>query len=135
MTHTASGTFVVQVTPVPAEPAGGFPRRLLVKTFSGDLEGTREGEMMSVGGTVEGSGAYVAIEQVHGTLAGRSGGFALVHRGTMRRGGDYRLAVDVVPDSGTAELSGIEGTLEIAIVGKEHRYTLRYSLPDDPQSS
>jgi hypothetical protein len=88
--------------------------------------------MMSVDATAEGSGAYVAIERVSGALHGRQGTFTLVHRGTMRRGGDYRLAVDVVPDSGAGQLAGLEGTMEILIEGREHRYELRYTLPGSP---
>jgi hypothetical protein len=131
---SASGTFDVDVTPITGEQAapGSFPRHSLAKRFHGDLEGTSAGEMMSVDAAVEGSGAYVAIERVTGKLHGRSGGFSLVHRGTMRRGGDFRLAVDVVPDSGTGELAGIAGTMEIRIGGGEHRYELSYTLPAAP---
>ena len=43
----------------------------------------------------------MAIEQLTGTLKGRSGSFTLVHRGTMRKNADYNLIIDVVPDSGT----------------------------------
>jgi len=76
----------------------------------------------------EGSAAYVAIERVSGTLEGREGTFALQHRGTMNRGAQEML-VTVVPDSGTAELTGIAGTLHIVVEAKQHRYDFEYSLP------
>jgi hypothetical protein len=131
-TMRAAGTFEVKVTPVPetTDAPGAFPRHSLAKRFHGDLDGTSEGVMMSVGATTEGSGAYVALERVTATLAGRKGTFSLVHRGTMRGGGDFRLAVDVVPDSGAGELAGLSGTMEIEIEGREHRYVLHYNLPD-----
>ena len=88
------------------------------------------GEMMSVEGAVEGSGAYVAIERVTGTLAGRKGSFALVHSGTMRRGGEFSMIIRVVPDSGTDELTGLSGSMEIVIEGGNHFYKLDYVLPE-----
>ena len=131
MTHEATGKFDVKATPLDTEgaPAGAFARHSLAKTFHGDLEGTSVGEMMSVGGA-DGSGAYVAIETVRGTLNGRDGSFSLVHRGTMRRGADFKLSVIVVPDSGTGDLTGIDGTMEIAIAGREHSYKLSYTLTE-----
>lgn len=123
----AKGTFEVKKEPVPGNDA--FPRLALQKEFHGDLEGTGAGEMMSVMGTVAGSGAYVALERVSGTLHGRKGSFALVHSGTMQRGGDFSLTIRVVPDSGTEELTGIAGTLQILFEGQQHLYELDYTLP------
>lgn len=127
MSMHAAGTFEVQVTPQPGESA--FPRLTLEKTFSGDLEGTSQGEMMSVEATVEGSGAYVAIERIRGTLQGRKGTFSVIHNGTMQRGGDFNLLIRIVPDSGTDELAGLSGTMQILIAEGKHSYTVDYSLP------
>ena len=124
----AKGTFEVKTEPI--ADSGAFPRLALQKQFHGDLEGTSAGEMMSVMGAVEGSGAYVALERVTGTLAGRKGSFALVHSGTMRRGGEFSMIIRVVPDSGTEELTGIGGTLQILFEGKQHLYELDYTLAD-----
>jgi len=52
----------------------------------------------------------VAMEQVNGTLRGRTGTFVLQHSGTMTRGAP-QLTVNVVPDSGTAELVGLAGKM------------------------
>ena len=130
MTHEARGKFDVKVTPINAEAiaAGAIARHALAKTFHGDLAGTSEGEMMSLGGA-DGSGAYVALEIVRGTLHGRTGAFSLVHRGTMRQGADFQLSVVIVPGSGTGDLAGLDGTMEILIAGREHSYELRYTLP------
>ena len=84
--------------------------------------------MLGAQTAVEGSGAYVAIELVSGTLNGKSGSFLLQHRGTMSRGSNYRSEVTVVPESGTGELAGISGTMAIIIEGKAHHYDFEYRL-------
>jgi len=125
-THHATGTFDVKMTPIPGETR--FPRMTGEKQFHGDLEGTSESEMMSVTGTVEGSAAYAAIERVTGSLMGKKGSFILVHSATMRRGGEYDMTIRVVPDSGTGELTGLKGTMQIIIEGATHRYNFDYSI-------
>ena len=40
-----------------------------------------------------------------------------------------RLTVVIVPDSGSGELSGISGTLEIDNDEGQHSYRLEYELP------
>ena len=68
MLQRASGSFEVKLEPMSSDV---YPRLKLSKQFHGDLEGTSAGEMMSVEGEVEGSGAYAAIERFTGTLRGR----------------------------------------------------------------
>jgi hypothetical protein len=126
MNERASGTFEVKVEPIAGESR--FPRLALEKRFRGDLDGTSAGEMMSVDSTVEGSGAYVAIERVTGTLGGRQGSFSLIHNGTMRNGDDFRIDIKVVPDSGTEQLQGLTGTMQIVIEEGRHSYHFDYSI-------
>jgi hypothetical protein len=117
MTRHAEGTFDVKTTPLPADDATMgtlIGRYSLVKQFHGDLDATSKGEMLSAGEPSSGNAGYVAIEQVTGTLHGHTGSFALQHIGVME-GGGYKLSVAVVPGSGTAQLSGIAGTLTITI--------------------
>src|SRR5277367_6823499 len=89
VTSHATGTFEVKLTPL-AAPEGAdaeLGRMTIDKQFHGDLEGTSKGYMLSSAGTVvKGSGGYVAIERVTGTLKGHSGSFVLQHSGTMNRG-------------------------------------------------
>jgi hypothetical protein len=99
----------------------------LEKELHGDLEGTSKGQMLAAMSDVKGSGAYVAIERVNGTLDGRKGTFALQHRGIMNRGAP-QLLVSVVPDSGTGELVGLEGTMTIEIVDGKHFYEFEYTI-------
>jgi hypothetical protein len=131
MTSRASGTFEVKVTPLPSdEKVAGLTvgRVSLDKQFKGDLEGTSKGEMMTADTTVQGSGGYVAIERVSGTLQGRTGTFGLLHQGTMQKGGNFKLSIVVVPDSGTGQLVGLTGTMAIIIADGKHSYHLDYAL-------
>lgn len=130
MTKRASGTFEVKIAPQAPDATVGDPtvgRLALDKTFSGDLEATSKGQMLAVRTEIQGSAGYVAMERVTGTLHGLRGTFALQHSGTMNRGAP-QLSVTVVPDSGTAELAGIAGTMTITIEGGKHSYDLDYTI-------
>jgi len=85
--------------------------------------------MLAASSAVEGSAGYVAIEQINGSLHGRSGTFLLQHSGTMNRGTPL-LTVAVVPDSGTGELSGLAGKMEIKIADGKHSYEFEYTLAE-----
>jgi hypothetical protein len=130
VTNHASGTFEVKVTPQAPDENGepSVGRLSLDKQFHGDLEGTSKGQMLAVRSDVEGSAGYVAMERVTGTLAGRTGTFALQHYGIMNRGAPT-LTISVVPDSGTGQLAGLAGTMTIDIVDGKHLYELEYTLP------
>jgi len=96
--------------------------------YRGDLEGASAGEMMGAGNLAAGTAGYVAIEQVTGTLDGKSGSFALQHSSTMDRG-TFDMNIRVVPGSGTGDLEGIAGTLTIIIDAGKHSYSFEYALP------
>ena len=126
----ARGIFEVKVVPLPADEGtdtGGFGRLSIDKTLSGDLAGTSKGQMVGAFTAVEGSAGYVALERVTGTLNGRKGSFILQHSGSMSRG-TQTIIVTVVPDSGTEELTGLAGTMQIIIEGKKHSYVFDYTL-------
>jgi hypothetical protein len=126
----ARGAFDVKTIPQPADEEGvAIGRLLLDKQFHGDLEATSKGQMLAVRTGVANSAGYVAMEQVTGTLLGRTGSFALQHSGTMNRG-EQELLITVVPDSGTAELAGLMGTMMIIIEGGKHSYDFESSLDD-----
>ena len=128
-TH-ASGAFEVKLTAAAAgaDPGGSSLGRMSIdKQFHGDLAAVSKGEMLSAGTSVKGSAGYVAMEQVTGSLHGRSGSFVLQHYGIMNRGAP-QLTVTVVPDSGTGELAGLAGTLAIKIVDGKHFYEMDYTL-------
>ena len=126
----AAGTFEVKLAPQSLADSQADPllgRLAIDKQFSGDLQGTSKGEMLSARTAIDNSAGYVAIERVTGTLSGKKGSFVLQHSGTMTRG-EQRLEITVVPDSGTGELVGLTGTMSIKIDGKKHSYELTYSI-------
>ena len=129
--NRASGTFEVKLTPAADEgvesPAG---RMIIDKQFQGDFSGTSKGQMlMASSGSTPGSAGYVAIEKLTGTLNGRSGSFYLQHSGTMTRGAG-ELTITVIPDTGTDDLLGLEGRMNIIIADGQHSYEFDYALPE-----
>ena len=128
-----SGNFEANLAPLDnyAVPKDGINlgRMSLEKTFYGDLNATSQGEMLSAVTPTKGSAGYVAIEQVTGTLCGKTGSFVLQHFGMMDNGED-RLILEVVPDSGFAELSGLSGTMSITIKDGNHFYDFNFALPE-----
>ena len=128
----ATGSFEVTLQPLPNEDVSADPllgRRLLIKKFSGDFSGSARGQMLSAMTRVKGSAGYVAIDHVTGELDGRKGSFVLQHSGAMNRGAQS-LSIMVVPDSGTDELTGLSGTLNINIIDGRHFYDFIYSIAD-----
>jgi hypothetical protein len=128
----ATGKFNVKLTPQSQDkdPAAGatLGRMSIEKEFHGDLQATSRGEMLSAMTNVPGSAGYVAMERVAGKLNGRAGTFVLQHSGTMAHS-VQQLTINVVPDSGTGELTGISGTMTLQADGGEHSYDLEYALP------
>jgi Protein of unknown function (DUF3224) len=129
MPRHATGPFDVKVTPVDTKDRmKGI--MTIEKKFHGDLDGESQGEMFTSETAVEGSAGYVARERITGSLLGKQGGFTVQHIGTMQRAG-FQLRIEIIPDSGTGELTGITGTMKIVIApdGK-HSYEVDYELAE-----
>jgi hypothetical protein len=127
----AAGTFDVKVEAQGEADKGDgstLGRYSLDKHYHGDLEGTAKGTMLTAGTEVKGSAGYVALERVTGTLQGRSGSFVLQHSATMTRG-EPQLSITVVPDSGSGQLVGLSGKMNIIIAAGKHSYEFDYTLP------
>jgi len=132
VTHHAKGAFDVKLAQLSTvDPENKNMARMSIdKQFHGDLEATSNGEMLSAATSVKNSAGYVAMEQVTGSLQGRSGSFVLQHNATMNRG-TPQLSITVVPDSGTGQLEGITGQMDIKIEpGGKHYYDFAYTLPE-----
>jgi hypothetical protein len=130
MTTRARGTFEIQMKadpPYDVQEGVSLGRLSFDKIFTGELQGNSSVQMIAARTPVEGSAAYVAIERVRGSLAGRTGSFVLQHFGTMNRGVST-LTVAVVPDSGTGPLTGLGGTMTIDVVEGKHLYVFDYTL-------
>ena len=103
-----------------------------VKRYRGDLDGEGRVRLLmcraNPDGPLENAG-YVASEEVSGTLAGRAGTFVLQHWGVAGGGAPPRTAGHVVPGSGTGELSGLSGTMEIHVdAGGAHTLALDFEI-------
>ena len=132
ISNRAAGTFEVTLSPQKPDnkqaESANISRMSSDKQYHGDLEGTSQGEMLAVGDPRSSAG-YVAMERVTGKLKGRSGSFVLQHSGTMTRG-TPQLTITVVPDSGTWELAGLFGKMNIIIENGKHSYEFDYTLPE-----
>jgi hypothetical protein len=130
MTNRASGTFEVKMSPQDQGADMPVGRMMIDKQFQGDLEGTSKGQMLVASSdSVKNSAGYVAIEKVTGTLNGRRGSFYLQHSGVMTRGVG-ELAITVIPDSGTDQLVGLRGKMNIIIAEGKHSYEFEYTLAE-----
>jgi hypothetical protein len=132
MTGKATGTFEVKVKPLPDDvkvQGVAVGRMSIDKVWSGDMVGTSMGEMMTASAQVTGSGGYVAVEMMKVSLKGRSGTFTLMHHATMKANADFKMLINVVPDSATGELTGLTGALTITIEPGRHSYVFDYTLP------
>ncbi len=122
--RTLTASFTVQMSPGEPLPAatGRFD---LTKTWTGEVDGTSTGVMLTSGDPGSGSAGYVAIENFTGTLGGRQGTIAFQQLGTMTDG-DPAVTYAIAPGSGTGELAGVTGTLAIGEIDDEglHRVTL-----------
>jgi len=100
----------------------------VAKTFQGGLSGASTARLLTSGGSVPTSAAYVAIERFVGSVAGLDGSFVLQHSAVMA-GGSGDMSVRIVPDSGTGKLTGIAGTLRIDKRDDgTHSYQLDYEV-------
>jgi len=128
-----SGEFDIQLKPMSTHGigAGGVTlgRMSIDKAYAGELSATSSGEMLTAMTSVKGAAGYVAIEQVTGSLAGKSGSFVLQHYGTMNAGQDF-LLLEVVPESGAGALAGLAGKMAIRIEDGQHFYDFDFEIAE-----
>lgn len=119
-----AAAFTVSLTPAENLP-GAADRFDLAKTWTGALEGSSRGIMLTAGEPAGGNASYIATETFEGTLDGRSGTLVLQQLGTMA-GGEPELSYVIAPGSGTGELAGTTGTLAIGTIDDDglHHVTL-----------
>ncbi len=131
MPSEITGPFEVKLTTRESQTVGEGPPLVnmsIDKTFSGAITGTSVGQMVAYQTGVEGSAGYVALEVVAGTVEGKSGTFALQHSSTMANSVGHQ-DIQVVPDSGTGELTGLRGTMTIEIADDgAHNYVFEYDI-------
>lgn len=108
---TLRATFSVQMSP--GEPIPAVAGRFdLTKTWTGEVEGTSHGIMLTTGDPATGNAGYIALETFEGVLDGRRGSLSLQQLGTMADG-NPALEYVIAPGSGTGGLAGALGTVTI----------------------
>jgi hypothetical protein len=130
MSNHCKGPFEISAKPLPSDETTekvGAMRMLFEKQFKGALDATSSVAMIGMMNQELGSGAYVALEHITGTLDGRKGSFCLQHSCAMSRGKSSQ-SITVIPDSGTEELVGLSGTMTIDIIDDQHFYSFEYDL-------
>lgn len=127
----AEGEFQVELKPIDSHAEGvngnTLGRMSILKRYSGSMQGESSGEMLTALSQIKGSAGYVAVEQFIGELDGKQGTFVMQHYGLMDNGHES-LVVDIVPDTGTGDLTGIRGKLTILVENGEHFYQLDYEM-------
>lgn len=98
------------------------------KQYTGSLVATGQMQMLAARTPLKGSAGYSAVERISGALDGKQGSFIVVHAGVANRGKRSLLSITIVPDSGTGELRGISGKLDVQIIDGKHLYEIDYSL-------
>jgi hypothetical protein len=80
-------------------------RAAVEKEYSGDIEGSSVTEWL-MAYHPDGTAAFVGIERIRGTVAGRTGSLVLKHVGTFAEGA---AKAELTVLSGTGELDGVTG--------------------------
>jgi hypothetical protein len=116
------------------EPTDGprLARATVTKSFRGDLDGESTAEVLLCQrdpSDLGAGGGYLASERFSDRLGERAGTFVLQHGGLGGAGTAPRTFGHVVPGSGTGEMAGLRGTVEIQqSVDGAHTLTLDYEI-------
>lgn len=107
-------------------------RATVRKKFQGDLSGESTAELLMCQADLSDLSAgagYVASERVVARLGDRTGTFVLQHWGLSGGGGPQRTSGHVVPGSGTGDLTGLSGDVEISVdADGAHTLILEYDI-------
>jgi hypothetical protein len=128
MNHRAVATFEIASweQSVYDEPAEGptLSRATVKKSFSGEVEGTSVAELLMCQADDDHAG-YLGSERFSGAVGDRSGTFVIQHGGIVD--GEHKTPFgQVVPGSGTGELTGLRGTVAFQHDEKGAIFTLHY---------
>lgn len=136
---SAEGTFTVtsfDAVDWTPEIACGVPvgHARMVKEFEGDVAGRAVTQFSYAFDQDTNTGTYVALESFDGSVLGRRGACAFVHSATAIEGDEttrHDEFFQIVPGSGTGDLTGITGSGAIAVdPDGTHRIRLDHRLPE-----
>lgn len=129
MTQIAQSSFVIDrkdATPLEWE-GGSMGQNNFHKTFSGDITGTSLVRAIMLVTENSGPAVYIGIERFDCSVSGRRGTFLLTHTAFMPDPENI-TRWQIVPGSGTGQLTGISGTGEIQ---PGHNFRLEYNLVEE----
>jgi len=100
------------------------------KTFDGELKGESTAQLLMCS-SEDGSAGYTVMERVVGELEGRKGSFVMIHGGTHTPAETSRALGFIMPNSGTAQLKGITGTVEFISDENGKNIILDFAFADE----
>lgn len=97
----------------------------VTRKYSGDVTGDSNTEWL-MAYSPDGSATFVGLERIRGTVGDREGTVVLQHTGRYADGA-AKGKLEVVPDSGTGQLSGVAGNGEF-LADPNGKVTLQLSF-------
>lgn len=82
-------------------------RASVIQSYSGSLKAKSTIEYLMTN-FEDGTSSFIGIEEIIGELDDKSGSFLLNHKGS-HKDGVAKSTFEIIPQSGTSELSGIQG--------------------------
>jgi hypothetical protein len=109
-------------------------RASVTDTFSGGIEAADTDCEYTIVYVTESTGTFNGMQVMSGTVDGRQGTFAIDVRGSFEADGTLRSTFEVVPGSGTGDLTGLSGEGGFTTKQSEQSvpYTFDYALGQLP---
>ncbi|MEV3987393.1 DUF3224 domain-containing protein [Streptomyces sp. NPDC049837] len=95
----------------------------VTNSFTGGIEAPGTLCEYTIAYLTDKTGTFAGMELLAGRLDGREGAFVVEERGSFEADGTVHCAFEVVPGSGTGDLTGLRGT---------GRFTARHGEPSVP---
>ncbi|AGP60272.1 DUF3224 domain-containing protein [Streptomyces rapamycinicus] len=105
-------------------------RAVVTNAFSGGIEAPRTSCQYAITYRADKTGVCCGYELLTGTLDGRAGSFVVVQHGSWGEDATVRCTFEMVPGSGTGELTGLTGSGAFSAVRGESEipYSFDYTL-------
>jgi len=118
----------------PSEVRPGLAHASVTNTFSGGIQAADTTCEYTIAYVTETTGSFTGMEVLTGDIDGRQGSFAIDERGSFEADGTLRCVFEVVPGSGTGDLTGLRGTGSFTTRQGEQSvpYTFDYDLGQLP---
>ncbi|MEU8872299.1 DUF3224 domain-containing protein [Streptomyces javensis] len=110
------------------ETEGGakLARAVVTNAFSGGIEAPRTSCQYAITYLPDKTGVCCGYELLTGTLDGRAGSFVVVQHANWGEDATVHCAFEVVPGSGTGELTGLTGSGTFSAVQGESEITYNF---------